>query len=412
MTTLLDALDRAFDVYVSITGREPPVFYSFLNKAEGVSYIVGGRSGDTLTAPSDASPVFGFSGDDELRGTGVRDLLFGDDDADRLSGFAGRDQLIGGRGDDVLAGGAHDDRIDGGLGRDTATFAGIFHQSAMTLNAGVVTITGADGQDTVTGVELFRFADSVFVIDPNSTGAQVQRLYAAVLDRAADPPGLENWLDRLHDDGWTINQVADFFLGSPEFQASGANVAGNDTFVDFLYIQVLGRAADAAGRADWISRIDAGLARSDALLFFSESNEHRAQTASVTGGGYFETDEAYQTVALLYDSFADRKPDAAGLIGWAEALKSGGMTPGQVAAGFAASDEFRARTEGLDRGQLVDFMYRNTLDREADAPGRAHWVAQLDGGLSTGDMLLYFATSTEHQFLYSAHITGGIDVLG
>ncbi|HEU0043135.1 DUF4214 domain-containing protein [Sphingomonas sp.] len=331
--------------------------------------------------------------------------------ADTLTGTRFKDDLTGAAGDDRLIGGLGDDRLDGGAGQDTAVFAGGFRQSSVGTASGVTTVAGPEGVDTGVGVEQYRFADGVLVIDPDGAGAQVQRLYAAVLDRSADQAGLESWLDRMHDDGWTLDRVADAFLRSPEFQASGANVAGNAAFVDFLYRRVLDRAADAAGRADWIARLDAGLARSDALLFFSESGEHKAQTASMTAGGWFETDDAYQTVALLYDSFAGRRPDAAGLIGWAEALKGGTMTLSQVAAGFAASDEFRTRTAGLDRGQLVDFMYQNTLDRPPDAPGRAHWIAQLDGGLSTGDMLLLFATSTEHQYLYSAYITGGIDVL-
>jgi hypothetical protein len=359
--------------------------------------------GQIFDTGSDSKTVLVDLVDSGQTGGAGADTITGTRFADRLSGLGGDDRLTGGMGND---------RLDGGDGLDIAVFAGAFRQSSISTISGITTVAGSEGADTGVAVERYQFADGVLVIDPNSIGAQVQRLYAAVLDRQAEQSGLEHWLDQINEAGQSIQSVASFFLQSPEFQGSGVDIASNGAFVDVLYRRVLGRAADAAGRADWISRIDAGLARSDALLFFSESNEHRAQTASVTGGGYFETDEAYQTVALLYDSFADRKPDAAGLIGWAEALKSGGMTPGQVAAGFAASDEFRARTEGLDRGQLVDFMYRNTLDREADAPGRAHWVAQLDGGLSTGDMLLYFATSTEHQFLYSAHITGGIDVLG
>ena len=112
---------------------------------------------------------------------------------------------------------------------------------------------------------------------------------------------------------------------------------------------------------------------------------------------------------MLYDSFAGRLPDAAGLIGWAEAIKSGAMTIAQVAEGFANSAEFQNLIAGMSHSQLVDFMYQNTLDRGSDPVGKAAWVSALDAGLSDGDLLIGFSQSTEHFHLFGSHITNGID---
>jgi hypothetical protein len=131
-------------------------------------------------------------------------------------------------------------------------------------------------------------------------------------------------------------------------------------------------------------------------------------TANLTAKGFFDTDDAYQTVALLYDSFAGRIPDAGGLIDWAEALKSGTLTLNQVAHGFVNSAEFQVRTAGMSHAQLVEFMYQNTLDRESDPGGKAAWIDALDHGLSKEELLLGFSQSQEHFFLLGAQITNGI----
>jgi hypothetical protein len=86
------------------------------------------------------------------------------------------------------------------------------------------------------------------------------------------------------------------------------------------------------------------------------------------------------------------------------------MTLDQVAAGFAGSAEFQQRTQGMNNGQLVDFMYENTLNRLPDAEGRQYWVNHLDSGAVTLGQLLYgFSQSAEHNMLLAPQIVGGID---
>ncbi|SEA73047.1 cadherin domain-containing protein [Rubrimonas cliftonensis] len=108
------------------------------------------------------------AGDDTLEGGAGDDILDGGDGEDGLTGGAGRDTLRGGVGSDTLMGGADDDDIDGGDGSaDVAVFSGNrADYSAKSLSGDVFTVTderanGAanEGADTVSGVEIFRFAD-------------------------------------------------------------------------------------------------------------------------------------------------------------------------------------------------------------------------------------------------------------
>jgi len=336
--------------------------------------------------------INGTAGDDVLRGSNFNDFIYG---------YAGNDILVGGRGNDTL---------DGGSGMDTAVFSELFRSYAVTVVGGNGTVSGAlEGTDSLTSIEFLQFKDGKFVFDADGVAAQVTRMYDTVLKRAPDQAGLDLWVDRLEGSRGTLKDVANGFLNSAEFQAKTGNLSNAD-FVEFLYQNALGRASDPAGKAAWVERLNSGASdRADLLIGFSESLEHRGLTAELVAKGFFNTDDAYQAVALLYDSFAGRLPDAAGLIGWAEAIKSGAMTISQVAAGFANSAEFQSLTAGMSHAQLVDFMYQNSLDRSADLGGRQGWIDALDAGLSDGDLLIGFSQSTEHFFLLGSQITNGID---
>lgn len=99
---------------------------------------------------------------------------------------------------------------------------------------------------------------------------------------------------------------------------------------------------------------------------------------------------------MLYDSAVGRLPDTSGLTFWSQQVKSGARTLSQVADEFVALGEFTNAVAGKGSGRLVDFMYRNTLDRGPDASGRAFWVSQLDAGLTKCALLLSFSQGAEH----------------
>jgi hypothetical protein len=119
--------------------------------------------------------------------------------------------------------------------------------------------------------------------DRNEAAAEVARLYDTVFGRRPDLEGLTFWKGALEDGAATLGRMADAFTGSAEFRAQYGNL-GNRDFADALYVNTLDRPADQAGLDFWTGRLDAGVARSEVVLAFSESAEHIALTAPAIGG--------------------------------------------------------------------------------------------------------------------------------
>jgi len=96
-------------------------------------------------------------------GNGLDNWLTGNDGANTLSGGAGNDTLTGGLGADSLVGGS---------GIDTATFAGSRADYSIVKTGGVIVVTGADGADTLGGIEYLSFDDETVLtsLPPVLTG--------------------------------------------------------------------------------------------------------------------------------------------------------------------------------------------------------------------------------------------------
>jgi hypothetical protein len=98
----------------------------------------------------------------------------------------------------------------------------------------------------------------------------VVRLYNICLNRAPDIQGLNNWTNQLRAGTSTGSQAARGFFQSNEFTRRNLS---NAQFVDTLYIAILDRQPDSAGRANWINRLNTGTSRNDVLNSFLSSNE-------------------------------------------------------------------------------------------------------------------------------------------
>src|SRR5262249_61208552 len=77
----------------------------------------------------------------------------------------------------------------------------------------------------------------------------------------------------------------------------------------------------------------------------------------------------------LYLDLLHRTPQAAEVDAWVGAM-SAGLTPLQVALGFTASVEYRAR--------LIQDAYQEYLGRDAEAAGVAAWLGAFQTGLPEG----------------------------
>jgi hypothetical protein len=148
----------------------------------------------------------------------------------------------------------------------------------------------------------------------------VQSAYVLILHRAADSGGLNAFVNFLVAGG-TIEQVESSLAGSPEYFATRGG-GTNGGFVDALYLDALGRPADAGGLASFLSALGHGMTRqsvADAIFHSDECRQDLVQT--------------------FYQRFLHRPADSAGLSAWTAALRNG-MRDEDAIAQFVGSGEY------------------------------------------------------------------------
>ena len=186
----------------------------------------------------------------------------------------------------------------------------------------------------------------------NATNEQyVLRLYDDLLERPADPSGLQSW-NALLDRGASRIQVAEGFLGSAEHQTQQI---GN------LYESLLKRAPDPLGLSGSLQFLQTG-GRSDQLeALILGSPEYFSDTGA----------SANSFLVSLYHEILGRPIDPSGLASFTNALQSG-VTRTQVALTIVDSPEAR--------GIQVNGLYVRFLDRDADSSGLQAFLNALGQG--------------------------------
>lgn len=108
--------------------------------------------------------------------------------------------------------------------------------------------------------------------------SEIALLYEAALDRIPDIGGFNFWID-VFEGGQSFKDIAFQFLDNPEFQQKFGDVdtLSPEEFVNQLYLNVLGREADAGGSEFWTNKIEQGADYADVLLAFADSDENVAQ---------------------------------------------------------------------------------------------------------------------------------------
>ena len=347
-----------------------------------------------VSSPSQTAQPIIFSGSN----------LNGDVGADTLFGGSGVDVLNGGDDNDVLLGGAGNDTISGGNGYDIAGYSGVrraYTASATSVSGGV-----EGGTDTLTGIEDLAFTDGRLTFARDGQAAQVMRLYDAAFNRAPDQSGFEALLDTLEAGTLSLQQLANEFITSTEFQSQYAGLT-NQQFVEQLYQFCLNRAGDSGGITTWVNALNGGMSRGEVLLAFSESGEHKDILQGQLDAGLWVADDLTLQIARLYDATYDRLPDQGGLGTWRNALGNGTSLL-DISQAFATAPEFQARYGSLSNQAFVELMYQLCLNRNGDAGGIQTWTNALNGGMSRGEVLMFFSESAEHVALTRATWLGGV----
>lgn len=100
------------------------------------------------------------------------------------------------------------------------------------------------------------------------------------------------------------------------------------------------------------------------------------------------------SVVRLYQATFDRAPDAPGLWYWLDLYRRG-MPLTTLAEHFMTSEEWRTTVGSPDDATFVDLLYRNVLDRPADAEGSSYWQGELGRGYPRAALVVSFSESPE-----------------
>ena len=246
------------------------------SNTDGAVQLIGLRAGASSTAVPGTGPnvINGTVNDDELIGTAG---------ADRIDGSAGVDTLTGGTGDDELIGGAH---------LDTAVYGGV-HANYQIEGRGVA-ISGAEGNDTLNGIERLKFSDFNLAFDVADGGpaGQVAKLLGAVFGPAAV-------LNKTYAGiglGVFDNQGADYAaVANYAIRAALGDSIDNAALVRLLYTNVVG-SAPSQGEVDaFVGLLGNGTFTQVSLTTYAA--DHALNAARIDLAGIAEHGLAYIPVA-------------------------------------------------------------------------------------------------------------------
>ena len=110
------------------------------------------------------------------------------------------------------------------------------------------------------------------------------QIYNASFKRLPDPDGLRYCISNFSSGNDDERAVASSFLASAEFKERYGEDVSNESYVNTLYINVLGRDYDQTGYDYWLSNLNNGVeTKYELLLGFSESLENKGLFSEMTG---------------------------------------------------------------------------------------------------------------------------------
>jgi hypothetical protein len=161
--------------------------------------------------------------------------------------------------------------------------------------------------------------------------APMARLYFGTYLRIPDYGGLLFWTGEFQSGRRSFNDIATAFASAPEFVARYGNPT-NRNYVNLLYQNIIGRAADQAGSDFWTGQLDSGVrTRGQMLAAFTESPEYKAVRAA----------EIF--VTLQYAAMLKREPSQTEFDTLVSRLRANNLTQNTSVSTTISSTEYRGR---------------------------------------------------------------------
>jgi len=332
-------------------------------------------------------------------GSGDDVIIVNGDQNNFIDAGAGNDTIITGNGNNTVIAGVGNNNIITGTGNDTIVLSGVNHADVVNAGAGYdvvqldgsvsnytftagnnfnVNLTGAQTA-SITGAEFLTFVNTTtsavetVVLAQNDTEATALRMFEGILGRDADLGGAQAFAG-LANSGASLTDIANSFLNSSEFATTSSAAP-----ISSLYTELLGRAADAGGLANWQAVVANGGTLADVAAGLAVSTE--AQALDQSNGDF---------VRDLYTSALGRAADQGGLDSWVSQLFNG-ASRAEVAQGIVGSQEAAAKADS----DFIDGLYQSAIGRAADAGGKAAWSGLLAGGGTHADVAIGIVGSPE-----------------
>lgn len=227
----------------------------------------------------------------------------------------------------------------------------------------------------------------------------IVNMYQRFLQRNPEPAGLKHWYEQLTTGKTDGAAIVEQFINSNEFLARDLST---DAFLNALYQGILGRSADANGKAYWVNVLKKGVSRNYVAANFVASNEFKrfCETYGIEYGTFPLKEARDQDIKLtewvngFYQNCLDRNGDAKGLNYWTGHLLDHSFTGANLVEGFMFSNECVAKD--LYSEEFINTLYKTVLGRSADPKGMDHWMTCLDNGVSRKYITAQVVKSTEY----------------
>jgi hypothetical protein len=205
--------------------------------------------------------------------------------------------------------------------------------------------------------------------DGTATQRYVSQIYLDFLGRQADAVGLAYWSNVL-DQGGARTRLIQTLQSSPEFRGRT---------VDSIYQKLLGRTADQAGHDYFVWLMGLGV------------TVEQVETIIISSPEYYQRVGGAATTYLIgvYHDLLGRAIDSAGLMGWSALGNFGNGLLRTLAAGLIVSSAEANQN-------LVQSNYQKLLHRAADAGGLNFFAGALAHGLRDQQLGAILAASDEY----------------
>jgi hypothetical protein len=214
-------------------------------------------------------------------------------------------------------------------------------------------------------------------VHPQPTG-----LYAELLRRAASQGEINYWVNVLNS-GVTPEGVTVGIAASNEYFTQDAG-STDPTFLDQLYLDLLGRPADSGGFNSFLNQLSG--AETLARDIIAEALDHSPE---------------YYTNLIIsdYQKYLSRSPSAAEINGWLVRFIQGSLTDEALIATLLASPEyFNGPTKGGGTNQgWITSVYGDIFSRAPDPSAQTAVLAQLNAGFPLFNMAMFLLSSPEYR---------------